>query len=706
MNRCIALASIVLALAVSLGFGADPGPVRVLKDGELPKDSRLGKPKDLNGYFPFAVPPTKEAWEARRQDVREQVLVANGLWPLPPKTPLNPVIHGKSDRDEYTIEKVFFASYPGHYVCGNLYRPKAKAAGGKHAGVLCPHGHWANGRFFEANDKALEKELGSGAEKTKEGARYPLQARCAMLARMGCVVFHYDMVGYADSQQIKHRAGFTDAEAELRLQSFTGLQTWNSIRALDFLLALPEVDPGRIGVTGASGGGTQTFLLCAVDDRPAVAFPAVMVSTAMQGGCICENCSYLRVGTGNIELAGLFAPKPLGMSAANDWTREIETKGLPELKQLYKLYGAEDKVMARYGPFPHNYNQVSREWMYNWFNKHLNLGQPDPVVEKPFVPVPPKELSVFNEQHPVPKDAVDAEKLRQYMSEASDKQIQALLPKDPEGLKEFRRVIGTALRVMVNDRLPGKDQVEEKEVGIVTDKDGHRIRQLLLGRKGEGEQIPAIALGGKQYSGTLVVWIHPAGKKSLWEDGKLTAAARAILDKGAIILAPDVFLTGEFEGAKPPTVNTGYAGYTFGYNRSILANRVHDILTAVGYASTHKDVKTVHLVGWESAGPWVVLARPLCGDAVARTAVDYNRFRFEQVRTTTDEMMIPGALKYGGLSAFAALCAPAPLYVHNHHSSGSGEWLKPVYTVVGKPDQLEKVSEKAAPEKVIGWLLR
>src|SRR5262249_48379578 len=163
-------------------------------------------------------------------------------------------------------------------------------------------------------------------------------------------------------------------------------QTFNSIRALDFLLGLPDVDPGRVGVTGASGGGTQTFILCAIDNRPAAAFPAVMVSTSMQGGCICENCSYLRVGTGNIELAGLIAPRPLGMSGADDWTREIETKGLPELKKLYKLYGAEDKVMATaYRQFGHNYNQVSREMMYNFFNKHLALGQKEPLKEQPFV---------------------------------------------------------------------------------------------------------------------------------------------------------------------------------------------------------------------------------------------------------------------------------------------------------------------------------
>ena len=110
-----------------------------------------------------------------------------------------------------------------------------------------------------------------------------------MLARMGCIVFHYDMVGYADSQAITHRTGFTDVEALLRLQSFMGLQSWNSVRSLDFVCSLPDVDSTRIAVTGASGGATQTLILCAIDDRPAVSFPAVMVSEAMQGGCICEN---------------------------------------------------------------------------------------------------------------------------------------------------------------------------------------------------------------------------------------------------------------------------------------------------------------------------------------------------------------------------------------------------------------------------------
>jgi hypothetical protein len=183
------LSPVLLALTAASARGADTDPTRVLPPGEKPADSRLNKIRTLDDKdFFLRVPDSKEAWAARRQAVREQMLVATGLWPLPVKTPLHPVVHGKIDRDDYTIEKVFFTSYPGHYVSGNLYRPKGKAD--KVPGVLCPHGHWANGRFYDAGDKGAAEQIKQGAEKTTEGARYPLQARCAQLARMGCVVFH------------------------------------------------------------------------------------------------------------------------------------------------------------------------------------------------------------------------------------------------------------------------------------------------------------------------------------------------------------------------------------------------------------------------------------------------------------------------------------------------------------------------------------
>jgi dienelactone hydrolase len=702
MNRIGRLLTALLMGALGATAAEPAAPTKV--------DSRLGKLKTLNDYFPWTPPSSLQQWQVRRQELRKQVLVATGLWPMPEKFPIRPVIHGKIDRDDYTIEKVFFASYPGHYVSGNLYRPKGRRD--KLPGVLCPHGHWPNGRFFDAasayGEQRVQHEITSGAEKTIEGARYPLQARCAQLARMGCVVFHYDMVGNADSRQIEHSRGFTDAEAELRLQSFMGLQTYNSIRALDFLTTLPDVDASRIGVTGASGGGTQTFVLCAIDERPTVAFPAVMVSTGMQGGCICENCSYLRQNTGNIELAALFAPKPLGMTGADDWTKEIETKGFPQLQELYRLYGSEDRVMAKaFLQFGHNYNQVSREVMYNWFNKHLKLGCPEPVVEKPFVPVPPKDLAVYDEQHPRPSDASDARGLRRYMTELSDKQMGTLPPRDAATLDSFREVVGTALSVMISDHVPHANELEVTQAGEKRDEQGFVWQQAWLGRRGQSERIPSVVVRGRHFDGNLVVWVHPAGKSSLHSQGKLVAPARQILDKGGGILAPDVFMTGELTPAKPPQVDPRYAGYTFGYNRSVLANRVHDVLTAVAYGKHLSNVKSVHLLGLDEAGPWTVLARALSRDVGARTAADMHQFRFDQVLTTNDAMMLPGALKYGGMPGLSVSCAPGELFVHNvSGEERTAGWLRDAYRAAGASERLVESNFKVPPEDVVAWLLR
>lgn len=702
----------ILASLIAVPLLAADDPSKVFGPNEKCPDSRLGPPKTLNGYFPFQVPATKEGWDDRRIKVREQLLVANGLWPMPEKTPLNPVIHGKIERDGYTIEKVYFASMPGHYVSGNLYRPAGKADG-KRPAVLNPHGHWPvegpnGGRFHTASEANAKKELASGAEKTMESATYPLQAKCVGLVRMGFVVFHYDMVGYADSQPFKHRTGFNDIEAELRGQNFMGLQTWNSIRSLDFLSSLPDVDPKRIAVTGASGGGTQTFILCAIDDRPACAFPAVMVGTAMQGGCVCENCSYLRVGTGNVEIAALFAPKPMALSAANDWTKDIETKGLPELKKLYALYGAENMVAGKaWLEFGHNYNQVAREYMYNWFNQHV-LQQKNIVKEEPFKPVVPvSELSVYDSNHPRPKDELNAAGLRQVMTEANEKQMKALEPKDRKSLEEYRRVVGTALRVMLDGAVPSiRDiQVVKKPEDAPLTPDVS-IRRFVLGRKPDNEAIPIIQLRPKKPNGTIVVWAHPKGKASLFENGQLVPAAKAILDKNGTIVAPDVFQTGELMGNKPFPVDAKNPLFTYGYNRPVFAQRVRDVLTVVRYMHGQPETGKVQLVGWEQAGVWCAAARAVMEMEVVRTAIDMNQFRFEDVKDASDENLLPGAVKFGGLPAMLALCAPHEVLAHNHSGTSSGQLSKAAYDAAGGKDKLTRSQSKMKDLEIVEWLMK
>jgi dienelactone hydrolase len=515
------------------------------------------------------------------------------------------------------------------------------------------------------------------------------------------------MVGFADTKQLEHRVGFADAEAALRLQSVMGLQTWNSVCALDFVAGLPDVDPTRIGVTGSSGGGTQTFMLCAIDDRPAAALPAVMVSTAMQGGCVCENCSLLRLDTGNVELAALFAPKPLGLSGANDWTREIETKGYPELQALYRLYGAENHVLARCFPqLEHGYSLPCRKLMYEWFNRWLRLGLAEPIEEPAFEPVPPRELSVFDDNHPLPADAVDLDGLRRSLTQVAEKQLAELSPRDATSLAKFQETVGEALAVMVHDRWPLSEKVEAQQTNDVplAEMPSTKLRKLSLRREGSGEQVPTVLLVPERASGTVVLWLHGDGKASLLERGKLSTACRRLLDRGATIIAPDVFLTGEFEPAPRPPVDQQFAGLTFCYNRTVLANRVHDTLSALDYGLSLPGTKQVHLVGFGRAGVWALVARSLAGNSVARAATDLNRFTFEQVKSTDDDMLLPGALKYGGLPAIAALCAPEKLCLYGT-PDGFDAWPTVAYQSAGASERLKLSRGDASDETLIDWLL-
>ncbi len=256
-----------------------------------------------------------------------------------------------------------------------------------------------------------------------------------------------------------------------------GLQTWNSLRSLDWIASLPDVDTNRIGVTGASGGGTQTFLLGVIDDRPSALFPAVMVSTAMQGGCTCENASYLRVGTGNIELAAVIAPRPLSMSAANDWTKELETKGLPELKRLYALMGAADRVDGRHFDFGHNYNFVSRRMMYEFFKQNFDLK--GDVEERDFKPLTQEELTVWNAEHPKPAMDEAAEvALLQALDARDQQQLAALAPKDAASLDEFRKVVGGAYDVMIGRTAEtiGKTEITSPKMGQTKNYSLHMAR--------------------------------------------------------------------------------------------------------------------------------------------------------------------------------------------------------------------------------------
>src|ERR1051326_7266152 len=312
MLRTVAGLIIVCSLAIS---------------GRIPdQDSRNTDLPSGQTHFKMPVFTSREAWLERAAFLRKQILSGAGLLPMPEKTPIHAEVFGRLERDGYTVEKVLLETYPGFYLGGNLYRPRGKQ--GPFPGVASPHGHWDYGR--------LENQ-----------PLVSVPARCINMARQGYVVFTYDMVGYNDTDQLPHgdrgpRMG--GPREDLWSISIFGLQLCDSIRAVDFLMSLPDVDANRIAVTGASGGGTQTFYLMAVDDRVKVAAPVNMISFISQGGG-CQEAANVRVGATNVMFAAMMAPRPLLMvSASGDWTHNTPQEEFPAVQGIYRLLGAEQNV--------------------------------------------------------------------------------------------------------------------------------------------------------------------------------------------------------------------------------------------------------------------------------------------------------------------------------------------------------------------------
>jgi dienelactone hydrolase len=326
----------------------------------------------------------KAGWEARAKNIRECLLKEARLSPLPAKCDLKPVIRGKQERKGYTVENVAIESLPGFFVTGNLYRPSDPQAKKPMAAVLCPHGHSKKGRIADYT-----------------------QTRCAALARMGAIVFAYDMVGYNDCNQVAH----TDPNV-------LTLQIWNSIRALDFILSLPDVDPKRIGCTGESGGGTQTFLLGATDDRVAVLVPCVQVSAHFFGGCQCESGLPIHKSashdTNNVEFAAMAAPRPqLLISDGDDWTKNVPGVEFPYIWNAYRLYGAQGKVEnAHFAAEKHDYGPAKRLAMYKFLARQLGLNlkaivSDSGAVDESDSVAPDESLKVFTSENPRPAGSLE-----------------------------------------------------------------------------------------------------------------------------------------------------------------------------------------------------------------------------------------------------------------------------------------------------------
>ena len=657
----------------------------VLSKKEKTMDPRWQHLPHTDTEFVPAVYPDRESWEKEKARLREQLLFAAGLWPLPEKPPLASRIWHRLERDGYTVEKVWFQSLPGFYVGGNLYRPLDPGPQ-SHPGILHAHGHGPIGRLGET-----------------EVASY--QARCLTLARLGCVSFIWDMVDYNDSARhlsgayeaenysAAHRLPWPYAHAGRKLWSVNilGLQLWNSIRALDFLLSLPEVDPNRLACTGESGGGTQTYNLYAVDDRLHAAAPVCMVSAYMQGGCGCENAPCLRLETNNVDIGATLAPRPLLLvNSAQDWTRHTPEVEYPAIKRIYELYGAGERVAQVQIDSPHGYNKAMREAVYRWFARWFGLPCGEDFVEPAYRPERPEDLLAFVDG--LPEGAiVDHETLVEQRVEAARRALRGYFPDTAEKLGQNRRIFGRGLGLAIGWDQSGAvyRRARARRVSGLSCEEG-----TIIGDR-RGVQIPVRIFHAGQPVQTLL--IHPQGMNAVY-----ASLVRALGQH--TVLAIDPFGRGGHVGEQNPEQPRGSTKFFDTFNRTDLAERVYDIALTIRYL-LEAGAQKLNVVGFGEAGLWALLAGGALGLAgrTLRWAIDADGFDTASEADYLTRLPLPGILRLGGLPHVAALLAPHELLLHNTSGVFDVSWAAAAYAL-GPPTAFTVHEHRLKNEELIAYL--
>ena len=622
-------------------------------------------------------------WQERAAFLRKQILFSAGLLPLPDRTPLNARSGERIVHDDYSVSAVLLETYPGFFLGGNLYRPEG--APGPFPAVVSPHGHWRYGRF-------------------ENSAINSVPARAISLARQGHVVFAYDMVGWNDTRQAPH--GFAGPREQLWLIGTLGLQLWNSIRVVDYLASLPDVDAGRIGVTGASGGATQGFLLAAVDDRIGYSAPVNMVSFLMQGGSPCENAPLLRIDTHNVEFAAAFAPKPqLLVSATGDWTVNTPVEEFPALQGIYRLLGAEANVEWRQFDSPHNYHRDSREAVYGFFGRHI-LGDADAsrFAERGYLPEQLSSL-LYLWGRSLPAGAVDLQELVRQRVAAAEADTAALAIRDAATLERARAAFRERLGLSIHAEAPAPDRVVMERLPDGT---------LLLGRDGAGDRIPAglvnadpgAATGTRpgtragSGAGAPTLLVHADGVAA----AERSALGRALAARGAPLLLIDAFQTGAaVAGRDVAGAGRNAEAYYHVFNRSDDANRVQDVLTAIAFLRGHTGAERINVAGVGRAGLWVLLAAALDPGALT-VAADLDRFDATDDAAYVNGMFIPGLRRAGDVRAAAPLLSRGRLLLHNVHARFPVQWFDTSFEAAGKPGDLHVADERLSARALAAWL--
>ncbi len=568
--------------------------------GSVPAtDSRNTDVPGTNSVFQMPQYRTRAEWEKRREALRKQILTAAGLYPLPAARPsLRTLLFGRIENGDYSVEKVAIETMPGYWLGGNLYRPLGKP--GRHPAVASPHGHWNYGRLENTSLASVP-------------------ARGISLAKLGFVVMTYDMVGYTDTVQTPHAFG-DDPKDQLWSFGPLPLQLWNSIRVVDFLQTLPDVDPEQIGATGASGGATQVFLLAAVDERIRFSAPVNMISSIMQGGSPCENAPGLRVNANNMEIGAMMAPRPMIMIAATgDWTKNTPRVEYPAVRSIYDLYDAADKLVMKQIEAPHNYNQQSRENVYRFFARTI-LGRPDAdnISEKGVRIEKLQDMIVWHGRS-LPEGSLDFDGVRRAWVSMGRQQIEKA-SHEADLMKE-------RLQFALQTEWPSE----------VVSAAGTGTSEWVLSRAGRGDRV-SVAVLGSGVPSRLVV--HPDGIAAARTD----ATVQNWLRSGETLVLMNAFQTGSTRAARNKSEK-----FFLTFHKSDDAERVQDILTVLRWMQTAKGAKNLHVTGIDRGQIWSVFA---AAAAPVKVTADRPTITFDgSDGAFARDFFVPGIQRSGGWQA-------------------------------------------------------
>jgi hypothetical protein len=623
---------------------------------------RMSSPKPL-------VVRSAEKFQTHRRSLRRKLLTCAGLSPLPKRVALDAHSSPAIDHEWCTITRVYYQLWPNVYSNGLLFMPK-KFVDRPAPAVLCPHGHWRNGN-----------------------AHAEVQRRCLVLAKMGYVTFSPSQNHYEDpALGISHQT----------------LMIWNNIRGLDYLQSLPQVDGKRIGCAGASGGGLQTQMLVAVDDRVKAASICGMtcdyreITFPGRNHCRCNHFPNIMRYTDEPEISTLGLPTPVQYLTMNDWTKSFEKNNYPTIRKLYEANGPKGRTDCKYWSTPHSYDKPKRERMYWWMEKWLRGKDRGGPITEGEVKTPSVQALLKL------KAAVPNDKGLAHISRVHAK-MRYVAPKlaTRKEWEAYRRKMLEALGELLGAPLPPRGTV--KLVGT-ENRNGLVIERVLCPSEA-GISVPTLVLRPKGRTGKLpaVIFYSDRGKAAAMAaggDDSPTALARG----GKVVVLPDVRFVGElslgaFAGLsgklttfKPCSpMGEGHPNSFPGvwrrnamlWGRPAAGMAATDIGAVVNYVATRKDVEQVSLslIG-RGRSTVVALLATVLDPRIKALDVDMASRCFADRKAP----MIPFILRHGDVLQWSALLADRKLRLTGlPEEAGDPKWLKDVFRATGNSKGLRLV---------------